>query len=288
MIKPSSINGVAKKAALGAMLAGSVAMFATNPNKTARVENPPQQTEVVSKDGAEALKVMAFPQQQTPAVPTVHNKAIDEKFLKLASNDEEKRFFENYLLDIYNNCGSYLASAKIQQSLDLNIFLQFLSGNIDFLKRFDEEAYNKIDRDAMQKVTEKSEPIIEWLNENYWNVYHEPLGKFDHRPDYEELDKSLTDYMIKDPYNIFDDAIEGFMIGKMNEYNKLLKKSNIDELTKKSYLIAFKTSIADYMLFFNLLENAGIYRDYRDSEVNKNLKIFRDAVAPNEEWAHSK
>ena len=170
MIKPSSINGVAKKAALGAMLAGSVAMFATNPNKTARVENPPQQTEVVSKDGAEALKVMAFPQQQTPAVPTVHNKALDERFLKLASNDEEKRFFENYLLDVYNNCGSYLASAKIQQSLDLNIFLQFLSGNIDFLKRFDEEAYNKIDRDAMQKVTEKSEPIIEWLNENYWNV----------------------------------------------------------------------------------------------------------------------
>lgn len=68
--------------------------------------------------------------------------------------------------NIYNTNGSYLGSAMLQQTLDLNMFLAFLDGNIEILKRFDEEAYNKIDRDAMQKVAEKSGPIKEWLNEN--------------------------------------------------------------------------------------------------------------------------
>lgn len=102
-IRVSSINGVAKKAALGAMLASSVAMFASNPIRTERTENPPQ-TEVVSKDGAEALKVMTFPgQQQTPAVPTVHNKALDEKFLKFCNTPEEKKWLRNLLIIFIKN-----------------------------------------------------------------------------------------------------------------------------------------------------------------------------------------
>ena len=96
----------------------------------------------------------------------MHNQKLDEKFLKLADNDEEKKFMEDFLSNIYNSNGSYLASATIQQNIDLNMFLAFLDGNIEILKRFDEEAYNKRDRDAMQKVAEKSGPIKEWLNEN--------------------------------------------------------------------------------------------------------------------------
>ena len=203
-IRISTINGVAKKAALGAMLASSVAMFASNPIKTARTDNPPQ-TEVVSKDGAEALKVMTFPQQQTPAVPTVHNKKLDEKFLKLADTEEEKQYVNNLLSNIYAKNGSYLGSAMVQQNIDVNMFLAFLDGNIDILKRFDEEAYNKIDRDAMKKVTEKSEPIKQWLNENYFKVYNQPFGQFDHPPDAEEVSNALDQYLEKDPYNLFGD-----------------------------------------------------------------------------------
>lgn len=91
MIKISTINGAAKKAALGAMLAGSVAGYASNPLKTAVIENP-NHTEVVSQKGAEALKALAYPlQQQKKSVPTEHNKKLDNKFLKLANNDEEKK-----------------------------------------------------------------------------------------------------------------------------------------------------------------------------------------------------
>ena len=204
-IRIFTINGVAKKAALGAMLASSVAMFASNPIKTARTDNPPQ-TEVVSKDGAEALKVMTFPgQQQTPAVPTVHNKALDEKCLKFCDTEEEKKHMNDFLSMNYNKHGSYLGSAIIQQNIDLNMFLEFLDGNIEILKRFDEEAYNKIDKDAMKKVTEKSEPIKQWLNENYFKVYNQPFGQFDNPPDAEEVSNALDQYLEKDPYNLFGD-----------------------------------------------------------------------------------
>lgn len=114
------------------------------------------------KDGAEALKALTFPQEkQNPTVPTVHNQKLDEKLLKFANSPEEKNTINEYLNNIYKESGSYLGSAEIQQSIDLNLFLAFLDGNIEILKRFDEEAYNKIDRDAMQKVAEKSGPIKE-------------------------------------------------------------------------------------------------------------------------------
>ena len=275
MIKPSSINGVAKKAALGAMLAGSVAMFATNPNKTARVENPPQQTEVVSKDGAEALKVMAFPQQQTPAVPTVHNKALDERFLKLARDDEEKKLLEDFLSNTYNENGTYLASATIQQNLDLNIFLEFLDGRFELLKSFDEEAYNKIDKDAMKKVVEKGEPIKKWLIENYWNAYYEPLGDFDHAPDYEELNNALDDYIEQDPYKLFKDGLGTYRYNAYN-YVEFFKKKNIDEVQKKSNVTAAKTHMANEILFKNLLNSLGLL-DYANLE---NLYTCMRAVTP--------
>ena len=272
MIKPSSINGVAKKAALGAMLAGSVAMFATNPNKTATVENPPQQTEVVSKDGAEALKVMAFPQQQTPAVPTVHNKALDERFLKLARDDEEKKLLEDFLSNTYNENGTYLASATIQQNLDLNIFLEFLDGRFELLKSFDEEA---IDKDAMKKVVEKGEPIKKWLIENYWNAYYEPLGDFDHAPDYEELNNALDDYIEQDPYKLFKDGLGTYRYNAYN-YVEFFKKKNIDEVQKKSNVTAAKTHMANEILFKNLLNSLGLL-DYANLE---NLYTCMRAVTP--------
>ena len=278
MIKVSAINGVAKKAALGAMLASSVAMFASNPIKTARTDNPPQ-TEVVSKDGAAALKVMTLPEiQQNPAVPTVHNKALDEKFLKLARNDEEKKDMEDFLLNVYNNCGSYLASAKIQQELDLNMFYEFLDGNIDILKIFDEEAYNKIDRDAMQKVVEKSEPIIKWLDENYLKVYNQPFGQFDHPPDYEEVSIALDDYVEKDPYNFFDG---GYAYRANSKFARTsLEKSNMDIMQKNSNLMAAKIHVANEILFITLLKIFGVYKTSNDNYIFDTFENYINVVMP--------
>ena len=283
MMKLSSINGAAKKVALGAMLFSSVAIFATNPNKTTRTDNPPQ-TEAVSEDGAAALKTITFPQQkQNPTAPTVHNKALDEKFLKLADNDEEKKFMEDFLSNIYKDNGSYLASANIQQNIDLNMFLAFLDGNIEILKRFDEEAYNKIDREAMKKVTEKSEPIKQWLNENYFNVYNEPFGKFDHMPTAEEVSSALDKYVNEDPYNLFGDKNDkmGNYFFPNNICKNKLANTNFDSIQKNTYHIAYQIKNADYLLFSNLLKTYAItdtkhninaiLLDYLDSVTSFNI-----------------
>ena len=277
-IRISAINGVAKKAALGAMLASSVAMFASNPIKTAKTDNPPQ-TEVVSKDGAEALKVMTFPQQQNPAVPTVHNKALDEKFLKLARDDEEKKDIENFLLNVYKNCGSYLASAKIQQELDLNMFYEFLDGNIEILKVFDEEAYNKIDKDAMKKVVEKSEPIKKWLDENYFNVYNQPFGQFDHTPDYEELNSALYNYIELDPYKLFEN---GSLLYKYDALmaKEHLKESHMDNVQINSNLMATNIHSANETLFRNLLKTSGLSKGSNDKAILENFRNFMYVVMP--------
>lgn len=268
----TAINGVAKKAALGAMLASSVAMFASNPIRTARTENPPQ-TEVVSKDGADALKAMTFPQQQNPAVPTVHNKALDEKFLKLADTEEEKQYVNNLLSNIYAKNGSYLGSAMVQQNIDVNMFLEFLDGNIEILKKFDEEAYNKIDRDAMQKVVEKGEPIKQWLNENYFKVYNQPFGQFDHMLDAEEVSNALDSYVEEDPYQLFNNYV-AYHFNRIN-YDIELKKSNMDNVQKNSDLIAAKTHTANDLLFRNLISTTGL--DMNNGVV-KNYNEFMDAT----------
>lgn len=291
MTRISAINGAAKKVALAAMLTGSMALVASNPIKTARTETPVQR-EVVSREGSEALRAMTFPGvQQTSAVPTEHNIELDEKFLKLARDEEEKRYFQDYLSDTYQNCGSYLASAKIQQALDLNMFLEFLDGNIEILKRFDEEAYNKIDRDAMKKVVEKSEPIKQWLNENYFKAYYEPLGQFDHPPEAEEVSQALDNYVNADPYSLFYKEV-GFFGDYTNantRFKNTQKKSNDTDIQKNSDYVAFQVSRADYLLFKNLLIQAGIDikskcvvidGQYRIISVDNNLCQFLGACAP--------
>lgn len=279
MMKISSINGAAKKVALGAMLFSSVTMFATNPNRTTRTDNPPQQTEVLSKDGSDALKAMTFPQQQNPAVPTVHNKALDEKFLKLADTEEEKQYVNNLLSNIYAKNGSYLGSAMVQQNIDVNMFLAFLDGNIDILKRFDEEAYNKIDRDAMQKVVEKGGPIKQWLNENYFNVYNQPFGQFDHSPDAFEVENSLLEYIKKDPFKLFDNSASVLGV-KAESFAEKLNNSQVNLVQKYSNLLAYEISTADYLLFHTLLKNSGIFKGYDDLDVIINFQRYMFAVQP--------
>jgi len=279
----TSAGNLVKTVALSALLAGSVALGATNPVKTTKQTSIPNQTEVVSKDGAEAVKAMTLPQQPKPAVPTVHNKKLDEKCLKFCDNDEEKKEMLEFLSDIYSQQGSYLGTATIQQNLDVNMFLKFLNGDIEILKKFDKEAYNKIDRDAMKQVVEKSEPIKQWLNENYFKAYNEPFGQFDHPPDADEVNNALDDYVENDPNNLFGDMHVAASRYANNTFFEALKKCNMDIVQKNSIYIAYKINTADYLLFKNLLEIAGIYKGFDDRQVLNNFNKFMKAVEPKSE-----
>lgn len=189
---------------------------------------------------------------------------------------------EEYLSNIYNNCGSYLGSANVQMNIDLNMFLAFLDGNIDILKRFDEDAYNNIDRAAMQKVVEKSEPIKQWLNENYFNVYNQPFGQFAQPPGAEEVSNALDQYLEKDPYNLFGDKnkIRNDYFFVSNIGKRKLANTSYDNIQKDTYYIAYKTSCANYLLFFNLLKSFGVDITNHGNNIDSNLVKYMVSVQP--------
>lgn len=170
--------------------------------------------------------------QQKNEVPTVHNKKLDEKLLKFFDNDQEKKETSDFINNVYKQYGTYLGSAIIQFNIDHHIFQSFLFGDIEILKKFDENAYNKIDRAAMQKVVEKGEPIKQWLNENYFKVYNQPFGQFDHMPDYEELNGALDNYIEKDPYKLFKDGLGTYRYNAYN-YVEFFKKKILMRCRKK-------------------------------------------------------
>lgn len=289
-IRISAINGVAKKAALGAMLASSVAMFASNPIKTARTDNPPQ-TEVVSKDGAEALKVMTFPgQQQNPGVPTVHNKALDEKCLKFCDNDQERKEMIEYLSSIYETNGSYLGSAMVQQNLDLNMFLAFLDGNIDILKNFEgdyritdnssvlgsyyevaQRAYNKIPK-TKEQIEDLKNKVDVWISQNYFNIYTDAFS-FDHPPDYDEVINSMQNF-------IKNNTLELTPGNPMFKNVKFKEKDNGIAYTKQDYMdfIAINTHNMNVELFRNILKL--YYNPVYNELLYRNLDAFLKAAAP--------
>lgn len=164
--------------ALAAMLTGSMALMASNPIKTAKTETPVQR-EFVSKEGSEALRAVTFPGvQQTPAVPTEHNKALDEKFLKFYDTEEEKRDVSALLSKNYNRYGSYLGSAIIQQYIDLNIFLEFLDGNIEILKRFDHPPDIDELNYALDKYIEKNPNNLFGNNLLIYSLENRSYGKY--------------------------------------------------------------------------------------------------------------
>lgn len=296
-IRVSAINGVAKKAALGAMLFSSVVMFATTPNRNTRTENPPQ-AEVVSREGAEALKAITFPGfQQNPAVPTVHNQKLDEKLLKL-TDPEYIQDTRDYLDTEYKTSGSYLGSVYIQQAIDYNMFLEFLNGNIDILKNFEGEykvtpesrpegTYYDVarmcyDEKTKAKLADLNNKVGKWVEENYFSIYSDAF-KTDHTPDYDETSQmfenffsTLDNYEFSPGYKMFETLSLNYV---NNGIEEKMSQSKAPEAQKEMDIFAVKTHYTDFTLFWNLSQ---IYSDSTSyGKMYKLLQVFMQAVEPN-------
>lgn len=293
----TSAGNLVKTVALSALLAGSVALGATNPVKTTKQGSMPNQTEVVSKDGAEAVKAMTLPQQPKPAVPTVHNKKLDEKFLKLAETDDEKKYVNDLLSKIYITNGSYLGSAMVQQNIDINMFLAFLDGDIEILKNFDGEyrvtpwsnpegTYYDVakmcyDEKTKEKISDLNSKVGEWINENYFNIYSNVFNT-DHSPDFEEtqgmFDKffsSLDDYEFSPGSKMFKNVNLNYINNVIPEE---VNNSKSDETQKNMDMFAVKINDADQHLFWNL--SSLFYDPPSNKKMYKLFQIFMQAVEP--------
>lgn len=281
MTKVSAIGNIVRAGALSALMAGSVAMYSTNPVKTQKPDNPPQ-TEVVSKEGAEAVKAMNF-QQQKPTVPTVHNKKLDETLKKFFDKEEDLENIDKTLNNLYNDFGTYMATAFIQQQIDYNMFMAFLRGDVELLKKFDSNSYKYIDTDAFKYVEKQKDKLLEWLEPNY-NLVLEPVYQsFDNPPDAEEFSQALDKYVNEQKGKLFDDRhFYGDYTNSNRQYKEKLDRTNKNKVQKQSDYIGYQINNANYLLFKKLLYSVGINIDFSTySGVEDNLLEYLEAGRPN-------
>ena len=104
-----AINKITKAGILGGLLMGAVTLNATNPITT--LNKTPNQTEVVSKEGAAALRAASLQGVQQTAVPTLHNPKLDKALRKYIESADDKEYIDGIINNTYKDNGTYLGSA---------------------------------------------------------------------------------------------------------------------------------------------------------------------------------
>lgn len=76
---------------------------AANMSKNDSYVTEPNRTELVSKAGAEALKSNAIQVTTQSEVPTVHNQKLDATIRKFITNDDDKKYINDLVNNLYTN-----------------------------------------------------------------------------------------------------------------------------------------------------------------------------------------
>ena len=252
------------KGFIGAIIASTVLLGASSPIKSTKQETQPAQTELMSKESAEALKANSL--QQTPTVPTVHNPKLDATVKRFLDKGESLDDVNTFLNQIYNEYGTYMGSAIIQNQIDYNMFIAFLEGNTELLKNFPngEKLYHEAMLGDTEKIKTKKVAIETWLNNNFADTYSPLFNNFDHKPTAEETINSLDNY-VKTNTKVFENRYWQIYTNPSEEFGKKLQNSNNSIVQKRSDLIAYKMYLADKSLFRNLLKSAGFNRGNMDN-----------------------
>lgn len=262
MKRLSAINSVAMKVVLGvAVVSTAMLLGASSPIKNTRQEKEPVQTELMSKESAEAPKLISL-QQTKQSVPTAHNPKLDATLMKFAENQDDVAYIKNFTNDAYLNYGTYMGSAIVQSQIDVNMFLAFLDGNKEVLKNFpDGDALYKAAsaEGGLELVKTKSEEIKKWILENYEAIYSPLFNKFSYKPNAEETINALDEY-VRVNNRTFENRYWQVYTNPSEQFQ--LKQQNISKsiVQKNSDLIAYKIYLADMSLFRNIMKKFGLGR----------------------------
>ncbi len=256
-----SINKIAKASLLSTIIMSSALLYATKPITNVNATPKQNQTEVVSKSGAEALRAVSLQGVTQASVPTVHNQRIDNTFMKFPTTEAEKIEYKSVLDAMYTNLGTFLASAQIQHELDRQQLFLLLEEKGDLLVKnnLNPELGNRIKEygsDFYKSVRPSAKIIDKWLDNDYTPKI---LGLlyFDHKPSAKEVLDRLDD-IAKNKVNFSSDdmfkyslACDGF-----TGANKINSKSNNFLLSE---LIAFKIFTIDSIIFKKTLKNSNVF-----------------------------
>ena len=151
----SSINKFVKTGIASALLASSAALYASNSIKH---DAEPNQMEVISKAGAEALKSTAMQGVTQTSVPTEHHAGLDRTLRKYIESEDDKQYIDNIINNVYKNNGTYLGSAIIQGEIDFQQFGAFIAKNMNLLIK------NNIDPPLGNKINSFGPEFFKTLN----------------------------------------------------------------------------------------------------------------------------
>ena len=272
-----TINKIAKTGIISGLLMGAVALKATNPITNVKQTPNQNQTEIVSKAGADALRAANMQGVQQNSVPTVHNQRLDNLFRKFATNEEEKKMVNSVINATYSTKGTFLAAAFIQHELDRQQICLLTEEKGDLLTKngINPELGEKIKKfgsDFYKSVRPNAKKVEEWLDKHYSpNLLN--LLSFDNKPSGEEVIKKLDDIAENKVSFELDDIIDYHVA--TDDFKRKNIQNKTDNLSM-SELIAFKMFTIDQILIKKTLTNCNFFG--KDSQFAKyaNLEGYYD------------
>ena len=273
------VKGVSSKiirnTALGLFAAGSMGVAAANLHKNNSYVTEPNKTELISKAGAEALKVNSIQVVNQSEVPTEHNIKLDETLKKMAVGENDKNSINALTNKIYDIRGTFLGTAYLQHELNVRALYTFMTGNTKQLRDSGvaPKFADKIDsygEDFYKTVKPISEPVLNWALDSYTPYLVSKLS-FDHKPTADEVLDKLDD-IIENESILTKDEKQRILI--MSDNYKRLSLQNKKDNKSLSDAIAYEVNMYDIYMFWHELMQAGIYNGDYYTRSDKTIKDF--------------
>ena len=267
-----AINNIATKGLISALLVGSIGAKTVAMTKNEVNSDTRQNTELVSKEGAAAIKSANMPSIMQTSVPIFGNTKLNAIFLKFAEDEKEKAQFKNLLNQMYKNQGTFLASAQIQHELDRQQLFLLLNckGNQLISRGLNPSLGNRIQEfgeDFYKSVRPNEKKVRQWLNKDYSPAMMALLS-FDHAPNAKEV-VARIDKIAEERANFTSDDVSFYYAA--SEDFKRKKLNNRTDDRSMSDLIAFKMFTIDKIIFKKTLKNNGVFGP--DSKFNKFVSL---------------
>jgi len=240
----TTINKIAKAGVVGTLLMGAVALKASNP--ITNVNKTPNQTEIVSKEGAEALKATTL--QGVQQTQTIRNQRLDNNLRKFAVTEQEKATVNSFLNKVYKEKGRFWAAAHIQHELDRQQLFILLNEETNLLAKINPalgKEVKAIGPDFYKGVRPNGAIIKKWLKEEYSPSVLGVMA-FDHKPTGKEMIEKLDEIAEKKAGFVLDDIIDYHVYS--DDFNHRILQEKTDDASLAA-LAAYKMFTIDYIIF---------------------------------------
>ena len=215
--------------------------------------------------------------QFKPNIPSDHNAKLDVTLRKFIETNEDREYEKKIIDNVYNNYGTYLASAIVQHMIDYMNFSAFLNSKTYILteNRVNPKLGKMIEEfgpDFYKSVTPETNNIFRWINNQYSPFIFYTL-EFVSKPKADEVIEKIDDFAKNKTSAILEKVDYAEYLILTNNYTREKLKGKIDNQTL-SDIISYKMFILDKLIFTRVLDNYGV--SYAEDRFKYNSNTIRD------------